>query len=501
MARIALTPPEALKRAIAANHDGRLSEAERLCQAIITFKPDFFEALHLLAVVQTRLGRRNDALASYERALAVRPDDAAALNNRGLILQALKRFDEALASYDRVLAARPDHAEALNNRGTVLRELKRFDEALASYDQALVVRPDAAAALNNRGIVLQELKRFDEALASYEKAIALKPDYADALYNRGAVLRALKRFDEALPSYAKAIALNPDYGPIYRSLISPNLNPVDVPQMNSGTACTTANVEQVLKAHWCLGMHASASTWIYNVTRQIAASVYPTRPVQEHFVKMLADVARLDQPGRTHLVKTHDIDDEDAVAALSVRTAAIIVTIRDPRDAVTSWMLYHPHGHDLAKPSEAQKAFDRSLSIVEKSARFCARFAGDQRSLLLRYEARFTDDVTALDRIAGTFQKSLAATDRARIFASSHRAAVEAFIAELPRQRTTLIDISSDDLMDPVTHWHTHHAGRNGEIGRWRHMLTEAQALEVERRLGDWMDRFSYQRNTARAGA
>jgi hypothetical protein len=49
-----------------------------------------------------------------------------------------------------------------------------------------------------------------------------------------------------------------------------------------------------------------------------------------------------------------------------------------------------------------------------------------------------------------------------------------------------------------VTHWHTHHAGRTGEIGRWRQMLTEEQVLEVERLLGDWMDRFCYSRYAAR---
>jgi hypothetical protein len=249
-------------------------------------------------------------------------------------------------------------------------------------------------------------------------------------------------------------------------------------------------MEQALKVHWCLGMYASASTWIYNVTRQIAASVYPTRPVQEHFFGGLADLARLGRPGRTHIVKSHDIDDENAVAALSVRADAIIVSVRDPRDAVTSVMLYQ------------DRDFDRSLSLVEKSARLCARFAGDQRSLLLRYEAGFVDDVTTLDRIAGTFRRPLAVTDRTRIFASSRRAAIEAFIAELPRRPEKLINLRRPGhVADPVTHWHTHHAGRTGEIGRWRHMLTEAQVSEVERRLEDWMDHFVYQRNKARAGA
>ena len=234
--------------------------------------------------------------------------------------------------------------------------------------------------------------------------------------------------------------------------------------------------------HLCLGMYASGSTWAYNVTRQIAASVEPTNLVLGTFVSRFTDTARLQQPGCTDIVKSHEIDDEDAVAALAARAAAIIVTIRDPRDAVTSLMSYH------------NRDFDGSLSLVEKSARLCARFASDHRLLLFRYEGGFIDDVTTLDRIAGSFHQPLAVADRTRIFASSRRAAIEAFIAELPRRPTSLVNLARPGhLLDPETHWNTHHAGRTGEVGRWRRMLTRAQASEVERRLADFMGRFSYQ--------
>src|SRR5262249_49734470 len=346
---------------------------------------------------------------------------------------------------------------------------------------------------------LRKRGKLDEAVARCRQALVLRPDYAKAHINLGKALRDQGHLDEAVAQYRQGLSLDPGFGPIYRPLVL--AEPGDGAQIDAATAWTKANVEQTRKELWCLGMYGSASTWAYNVTRQIAAALYPSQPLQGHFVASGAEATHLDQPGRTHIVKTHEISDEDVVAELSARADVIIITIRDPRDAVTSLMLYHPHGHDLAKPSEAQRAFERFLSRVEKSARFCARFAGEQRSLLLRYEAGFPDDVTTLDRIAACLQRPLAATDRMRIFASHRRAAVEALIAELPERRTTMKDISSDDLMDPVTQWHTHHAGRTGEIGRWQHMLTEAQVSEVERRLGDWMDRFFYQRHKAHLGA
>jgi tetratricopeptide (TPR) repeat protein len=150
---VEVTLPEAIKRAAAACERGQLGEAERLARAILDVRPDYFDALHLIAVVEARRRRHAEALASFDRALAVRPDYAEALYNRGVTLQELKRFTDALASYDRALAVRPDYAEAFYNRGNALKELQRFDEALASFDRALAVRPDYANAHWNESLV------------------------------------------------------------------------------------------------------------------------------------------------------------------------------------------------------------------------------------------------------------------------------------------------------------------------------------------------------------
>ena len=130
------TLSSALNRAISAYQSGQLVEAEQLCQQIVAARQDVFDALHLLALVQTLLGKKETAVASFDRALKVRPDYAEALSNRGLTLYELKRFDEAVASFDDALKVQPNHAEALFNRGLTLRALKRFDEAVLSFDRA-----------------------------------------------------------------------------------------------------------------------------------------------------------------------------------------------------------------------------------------------------------------------------------------------------------------------------------------------------------------------------
>ena len=156
------------------------------------------------------LGRKEEALASYDKALEINPENDKAYFNRGIVLDDLGRKEEALASYDKALEINPDKEEAYYNRGNVLDDLGRKEEALASYDKALEINPENDKAYFNRGIVLDDLGRKEEALASYDKALEINPDKEEAYYNRGNVLDDLGRKEEALASYDKALEINPD---------------------------------------------------------------------------------------------------------------------------------------------------------------------------------------------------------------------------------------------------------------------------------------------------
>jgi len=230
---------------LAHHQAGRLAQAETLYRETLALQPDHADALHLLGVLASQIGRHDiavdlidraiardptgpryhsnrglalaglqrfdEAIASYDRALSLRPDDAEVLYNRGNALLALGRPHDALGTYERALRARPDYVEALCNRGATLAALGRNEEAIASYDRVLAKHPDHAEALSNRGNAFKALRRFDEALASYDRALAARPDDAQARFNRGVTLHELKRFDLALASYDSALAMRPDH--------------------------------------------------------------------------------------------------------------------------------------------------------------------------------------------------------------------------------------------------------------------------------------------------
>lgn len=224
--------------------------------------------------------------------------------------------------------------------------------------------------------------------------------------------------------------------------------------------------------YWCLGLYASASTWLFNIVRQLSMCGNDNL-VQTHFLSGPCSFSSFDRPSITNIVKSHEISDEATILELSKRSQKIFITLRDPRDAVTSLMLYH--GYD----------FDRALTHVHEASLLCVRFSEDNRSIILNYETSFFDDLATLALVSEHLGFDIPAHDMLKIFQSSLRSEVEKHISGMSRLPGILQDNVSGDMLDPTTHWHTHHAGRSGEIGRWRHMLTPEQADEITSRLSD----------------
>ena len=202
---------------MARSQQGRNAEAFELMRTALKANPQSPGALSNCGLMLHRLGRLEEALATYDKVLAIKADFAGAHFNRAVIFSDLNRFEDSLESYDKAVAIEPRHAEAHFNRGIALSRLKRFDEALASYDNALAINPAFPAALTNRANTLRDLKRFDAALMSFDSLLAKAPNDAEAHYYRGAVLSEMKRFEEALTCYDRALALKPHFAPALAS--------------------------------------------------------------------------------------------------------------------------------------------------------------------------------------------------------------------------------------------------------------------------------------------
>lgn len=197
---------------------GRLWEAERLFELVLTADGRHFESLYRLGLIRLQQRRFGDAEHLFRRAVEVDKSSADAHQFLGFALTGLARLEEAIRNYQKAIALRPAFAEAYNNLGYALQVLGRLDEAMAQYEKAIAIRPDYHEAHNNFGNALHLLNRSEEAIARYQTALEIKPDYAEAYWNLGTALRAVGRLEEAVAHYEKAIAIRPDYHEAYNSL-------------------------------------------------------------------------------------------------------------------------------------------------------------------------------------------------------------------------------------------------------------------------------------------
>ena len=196
-----------LAEGIAHHRAGRLAEAGRLYDEILTGDPEHAEALRLTGGIAAQTGRLDKAAGFWTLAARLSPDDAEILYNLATALCALGQPDEAIGRYREALTLRLDYVEALYNLGNTLQSLGRFDEAVDCYRRALEHRQDSPDIHNNLGNALLALHRTEEAADSYRLALDFRPDFPDAHYNLGNAVLELGRSGEAADSYRRALGL------------------------------------------------------------------------------------------------------------------------------------------------------------------------------------------------------------------------------------------------------------------------------------------------------
>jgi tetratricopeptide (TPR) repeat protein len=191
--------------------DNDAGQTERFCAQILKYRPDDFDALHLLGLLNFELGRMTEALHYLSAALRANSSSAEAMSNLARALDATARTDEAIASYRQALQIAPDHPEIRYNLGNTFLKLGRLQDALASFERVLAVEAGHAGALVNRGNTLLKLNHPVEAIASYDAALAVMPGHPQILTNRGHAWRRLDKPRQALEDFKSAIAVAPNF--------------------------------------------------------------------------------------------------------------------------------------------------------------------------------------------------------------------------------------------------------------------------------------------------
>ena len=198
-----------------------LEASERRFAKFLEAHPTAFYAIEEHAAILDRLGRREQALASYEQARTSRQRLKRGMPDRPFFMRHRTTSVAEINGYTNVLRAGPSKRGAFVYvaRGHAYLATRRPRLALLDYDMALKLRPDQTHLLVAKGEALLALGRPAEALAALDRAVAQRPQDADALGSRAVVLLALGRIAEANADWLRQLELLPRERPDARACV------------------------------------------------------------------------------------------------------------------------------------------------------------------------------------------------------------------------------------------------------------------------------------------
>jgi tetratricopeptide (TPR) repeat protein len=189
---------------------GRFEDAEQIYRHLLARWPEYADGWYNLGFVQRRLGRFDEALASYERALecgASAPEEIHL--NRGVIYSdALRRPEEADREFRAALTFNPSYVPALFNLANLHEEGGRRASASELYERVLTLEPQAGEALARLANVSLFKSKDDPLIVRLQGALSRADlraeEKASLAFALGRALDAAGSFDAAFDAYAQA---------------------------------------------------------------------------------------------------------------------------------------------------------------------------------------------------------------------------------------------------------------------------------------------------------
>jgi predicted TPR repeat methyltransferase len=136
-----LTIAETLALGLQHHNSGNLLQAESLYQQVLVVDPKQPDGLQLLGVIALQKGENELAVDFLTRSLAVASGFANVHCNLGAALRKVGKTDDALASYLNALAIDSNHVQTLLNLGFLYRDTGNQDAAVESLRKALALDP------------------------------------------------------------------------------------------------------------------------------------------------------------------------------------------------------------------------------------------------------------------------------------------------------------------------------------------------------------------------
>ncbi|WP_287524171.1 tetratricopeptide repeat protein [Okeania sp. SIO2C2] len=195
-----------------------LGESERICRRILAEKPEDFEVLHLLAVLEHLAGRNEIAIQLLNQVITLHPNYSQAYSNLAKVMKKEGRLEEAIAHYQTAISLEPSDSSNYSNLGLIFLQKGQVESAIINYEKSRKINPDNSCTNLNLGFAWEKKGDLSKASTYYQQAIKINPNYAKAWYNLGHILRKQGQLETAIEHYQKSLELNPDYTEAYNAL-------------------------------------------------------------------------------------------------------------------------------------------------------------------------------------------------------------------------------------------------------------------------------------------
>ncbi|WP_455393295.1 tetratricopeptide repeat protein [[Eubacterium] cellulosolvens] len=156
-----------------------------------------------------RINRHKDAIMCLDKALEMNSKNDEALTEKGNIYSKQNMENLAIKSYERALEINPDNGDAYMFLGMEQANLGFIDQAMKSLDMAVSIKGPTAELWFKKGKIYEKAKKFEDALDCYNRAIVLDNDFEDAWFNKGVTLNKLGKDSETLRCLRRILEINP----------------------------------------------------------------------------------------------------------------------------------------------------------------------------------------------------------------------------------------------------------------------------------------------------
>jgi tetratricopeptide (TPR) repeat protein len=193
----------------AMRHTGDLSGAIGAYRQALVLDPLSSRAQRRLGSTLGSAGQDEEALGVLQKVLEREPANALLWYERALIESKDGRRNQAIEDLRKALQLKPDFADAQNNLGINLVQAEDQQGAESAFRAALVANPYDAGARANLGRLLAGAGDWKQAAFQLQRAVQLEPADADAHMAYSVVLAQMNRLSDAEKEAEAAVRTSP----------------------------------------------------------------------------------------------------------------------------------------------------------------------------------------------------------------------------------------------------------------------------------------------------